>query len=131
MLPADTLTLGLLAGGRASRLGGRDKAWLQRGGVPQVLWIARRFAGECGAVLVSANGDPARYADAGLSVVADRVPDIGPLGGLDVFAIDQHQMHQLGRQGKRLDDLRDGRAFGHRQMHFIAWPHRSRQVIPE
>ena len=86
MLPADTLTLGLLAGGRASRLGGRDKAWLQRGGVPQVLRIARRFAGECGAVLVSANGDPARYADAGLSVVADRVPDIGPLGGLDALA---------------------------------------------
>ncbi len=86
MLPADALTLGLLAGGRASRLRGRDKAWLQRGGMPQVLRIARRFAGECGAVLVSANVDPARYADAGLQAVADRVPDIGPLGGLDALA---------------------------------------------
>ena len=80
------VTLGILAGGRGSRLGGVDKAWLQRGGVPQVVRIARRFGGECAAVLVSANRDLMRYADAGLDAVADRVADIGPLGGLDAFA---------------------------------------------
>lgn len=83
--PGDT-TLGILAGGRASRLGGRDKAWLQRGGVPQVLRIARRFAGECGGVLVSANRDLPRFATHGLGAVADRVAGIGPLGGLDALA---------------------------------------------
>lgn len=83
--PAD-LTLGLLAGGRGTRLGGVDKAWLERGGVPQVLRLARRFAGECGAVLVSANGDTARYDAAGLTVVADCTPDIGPLAGLESLA---------------------------------------------
>lgn len=80
------VTLGILAGGRATRLGGRDKAWLERGGVPQVLRIARRFSGECGAVLVSANRDLTRYADAGLVAVVDRLADIGPLGGLDALA---------------------------------------------
>jgi molybdenum cofactor guanylyltransferase len=79
------VTLGILAGGRGSRLGGRDKAWLQRDGVPQVLRIARRFDGECGAVLVSANRDLPRYAQHGLQAVADRVADIGPLGGIEAL----------------------------------------------
>ena len=86
MLPAADLTLGLLAGGRGTRLGGVDKAWLERGGVPQVLRLARRFARECGAVLVSANGDTTRYDAAGLRVVADRTPGIGPLAGLESLA---------------------------------------------
>lgn len=80
------LTLGILAGGRGTRLGGCDKAWLARDGVPQVLRWQRRFAGEVGAVLVSANADPGRYAAHGLRVVADRVPGGGPLAGLEALA---------------------------------------------
>jgi molybdopterin-guanine dinucleotide biosynthesis protein A len=86
MIARGEVTLGILAGGRASRLGGRDKAWLQRDGVPQVLRIARRFAGECGAVLVSATRELPRYGEHGLSAIADRIADIGPLGGLDALA---------------------------------------------
>ena len=86
MIARGEVTLGILAGGRASRLGGRDKAWLQRDGVPQVLRIARRFAGECGAVLVSANRELPRYGEHGLAAIADRIADIGPLGGLDALA---------------------------------------------
>lgn len=82
----DDLTLGLLAGGRGSRLGGIDKAWLMRGDLPQVLRWARRWPGEHGSLLVSANRDLDRYAGEGLTVVADRVPDLGPLGGLDALA---------------------------------------------
>lgn len=85
ILPAD-ITLGLLAGGRASRLGGIDKAWLQRDGVPQVLRLARRFGPKAGAVLVSANRDLPRYAEAGLQAVPDQHADIGPLGGLSSLA---------------------------------------------
>ena len=85
MLERGALTLGILAGGRATRLGGRDKAWLQRDGVPQVVRIARRFDAECGAVLVSANRDLSRYAEHGLRAVADEVVDIGPLGGIDML----------------------------------------------
>lgn len=82
----DEVTLGIIAGGRATRLGGRDKAWLVRDGVPQVVRIARRFEGECGEVLVSANRDFPRYVPHGLQAVADRVADIGPLGGIDALA---------------------------------------------
>lgn len=83
--PSD-ITLGILAGGRASRLGGLDKAWLERDGVPQVLRIAHRFAPEVGKVLVSANREPERYAGHGLDAMADRIPDAGPLSGLDTLA---------------------------------------------
>lgn len=82
----DAITLGLIAGGRASRLGGVDKAWLTRGGVPQVLRWTRRFPSEHGPMLVSANRDPQRYAAHGLMVVGDRHPDLGPIGGLDALA---------------------------------------------
>ena len=83
---ATELSLGILAGGRASRLGGRDKAWIERDGLPQVLRIARRFGGECGAVLVSANRVLPRYARHGLEAVPDRRPDVGPLAGLEALA---------------------------------------------
>jgi len=81
-----SITLGIVAGGRGSRLGGIDKAWLERDGVPQVLRWSRRFAGEHGPILVSANRDAHRYAEHGLNAVVDRHPDLGPLGGLDALA---------------------------------------------
>lgn len=85
IVPSD-ITLGLLAGGRGSRLGGADKAWLARDGVPQVLRWAKRWSGEHGPVLVSANRDLERYVEAGLPPVPDRVPDQGPLSGLDALS---------------------------------------------
>lgn len=85
MKPHD-ITLGILAGGRASRLQGIDKAWLQREGVPQVLRLRRRFECSVDAMLVSANRNIPRYTQAGLQVVEDRVPDAGPLAGLDALA---------------------------------------------
>ena len=42
-MSAAATTLGLIAGGRATRLGGADKAWLEKGGVPQVLRLAAEF----------------------------------------------------------------------------------------
>lgn len=85
-ISAHDITLGLLAGGKALRLGGIDKAWLERDGIPQVLRWQRRFADEVGAMLVSANRNPERYAEHGLVVVKDRVQDIGPLGALEALA---------------------------------------------
>jgi molybdopterin-guanine dinucleotide biosynthesis protein A len=81
------VTLGLLAGGRATRLGGLDKAWLERDGMPQVLRWRNRFANEVATVLVSANRDLARYAAAGLRAIPDRLSeDVGPIAGLDALA---------------------------------------------
>lgn len=87
-LPPHALTLGLIAGGRGQRLGGVDKAWLSRGGVPQVLRWRDRFAHEVGAVLVSSNRRDPRYAAAGLTTVADvpRWEGEGPLAGLAALA---------------------------------------------
>jgi molybdopterin-guanine dinucleotide biosynthesis protein A len=87
-LSAADITLGLLAGGRGSRLGGADKAWLTRDGVPQVVRWSTRFAGEHGPLLVSANRDSGRHAAHGFRVVPDRRPDLGPIGGLDALAAD-------------------------------------------
>ena len=82
----DTLTVGLLAGGRATRLGGLDKAWLLRDGVAQVERLIDVLAPHAARVLVSANRDLPRYADAGIDAVPDRHPDCGPLSGLDALA---------------------------------------------
>nr|WP_220486550.1 NTP transferase domain-containing protein [Luteimonas sp. MC1782] len=76
----------MLAGGRATRLGGIDKAWLERGGVAQVLRLADRVRSEVDAVMASANRDHDRYAAHGMAAVADRFTGIGPLGGLDALA---------------------------------------------
>lgn len=87
MLQPSSLTLGILAGGRASRLGGCDKAWIERDGTAQVLRWRDVFGLQVGTVLVSANRDPDRYGRAGLAAVPDRVSGgIGPLGGLDALA---------------------------------------------
>lgn len=83
---ADAVTLGILAGGQGTRLGGIDKAWLQRDGVPQVVRIAKRLRPEVDATLVSSNGDPAAFAACGLAVVADAHADAGPLAGLQALA---------------------------------------------
>lgn len=83
---AAEVTLGILAGGRATRLGGLDKAWIVREGVSQVLRWQRRFAGAVAALLISANRDLPRYAAAGLEPVADRIAgDAGPIAGLEAL----------------------------------------------
>ncbi|MDV0437346.1 molybdenum cofactor guanylyltransferase [Xanthomonas sacchari] len=87
------ITLGILAGGRAQRLGGCDKAWLQRDGQAQVQWLVQALAPRVSAVLVSANRSLPRYLAVGLQAVPDRVaapPDaersLGPIAGLDALA---------------------------------------------
>lgn len=84
-LPPADVTLGLLAGGRATRLGGLDKAWLMRDGVPQVLRLARQYRPGVSVVRVSANRGRERHASAGLPTVVDRVAQAGPLSALDAL----------------------------------------------
>ncbi|MBB5876233.1 molybdenum cofactor guanylyltransferase [Xanthomonas sp. 3498] len=93
MDPQRAITLGILAGGRAQRLGGYDKAWLQRGGQAQVEWLVQALAPRVSAVLVSANRSLPRYAAIGLKAVPDRVAapagaerSLGPIAGLDALA---------------------------------------------
>jgi molybdenum cofactor guanylyltransferase len=87
-LPPSQITLGILAGGRATRLGGLDKAWIERDGLPQVIRWQRRFVSEVATTLVSANREFSRYAEVDLTVVPDRLAgDFGPIAGLDALAI--------------------------------------------
>jgi molybdopterin-guanine dinucleotide biosynthesis protein A len=77
-------TLGLvLAGGLARRMGGGDKVRTRIGGATILERALARFAPQCCCVILNANGDPARFVDTGLAVVADSVPDFaGPLAGI-------------------------------------------------
>jgi molybdopterin-guanine dinucleotide biosynthesis protein A len=77
-------TLGLvLAGGLARRMGGGDKARIHVGGATILERVLARLKPQCARILLNANGDPARFADTGLPVVADDVVGFpGPLAGL-------------------------------------------------
>lgn len=77
-------TLGLLlAGGLARRMGGGDKPLRTIAGRSILAHVIERLAPQCDGLVVNANGDPARFADYGLPVVADSVPDFaGPLAGI-------------------------------------------------
>src|SRR5437588_7906803 len=64
-------------------MGGGDKARIRVGGVTILERVLARLKPQCAAVILNANGDPARFADAGLAVVPDSVPDFaGPLAGI-------------------------------------------------
>jgi molybdopterin-guanine dinucleotide biosynthesis protein A len=78
------LPLGLvLAGGLARRMGGGDKTRIRIGGKTILERVLARLKPQCAAVILNANGDPARFADTGLPVVPDTVPDFaGPLAGI-------------------------------------------------
>ena len=77
-------TFGLiLAGGLARRMGGGDKARIRIGGATILERVLGRLKPQCSRIIISANSDPARFADTGLAVVADSVPDYaGPLAGI-------------------------------------------------
>lgn len=83
-MTTDVVTLGLiLAGGLARRMGGGDKPRTMIGGQTILARVIERFAPQCTRLILNANGDPARFADTGLPVVADDVPDFaGPLAGV-------------------------------------------------
>ena len=112
-------TLGVvLAGGLARRMGGGDKARIRVGGLTILERVVQRLRPQCAGLVLNANAGPERFADAGLSVVADSVPELsGPTRrhfgrsrlGRDAWAGDR-----MGRErAERLPipAARSGRAF--------------------
>ncbi|HZH11329.1 MAG TPA: molybdenum cofactor guanylyltransferase MobA [Microvirga sp.] len=77
-------TLGvILAGGLSRRMGGNDKTLLRLQGQTLLAHVTNRLGPQCESIVLSANGDPSRFAETGLPVVPDTVPDHpGPLAGL-------------------------------------------------
>jgi molybdopterin-guanine dinucleotide biosynthesis protein A len=74
----------ILAGGQARRMSNQDKALLDIGnGVSLLGRVAARLRPQCGRVLLSANGDAARFRGFGLPVIGDSIAGFaGPLAGI-------------------------------------------------
>jgi molybdopterin-guanine dinucleotide biosynthesis protein A len=73
----------LLAGGLARRMGGGDKALRKSGGISLLGHAIAALRPQCDGLVLSANGDPARFAGFDVPVVADDLPGFnGPLAGI-------------------------------------------------
>ncbi|HEY1794690.1 MAG TPA: molybdenum cofactor guanylyltransferase MobA [Stellaceae bacterium] len=73
----------LLAGGLSRRMGGGDKTLRRIGGKTILDRVVERLRPQVAALVLNANGDPARFAAYGLPVVADSIADFaGPLAGV-------------------------------------------------
>jgi molybdopterin-guanine dinucleotide biosynthesis protein A len=90
----------ILAGGRAERMGGGDKGLREIGGKAILARVIERVRPQVDALVLNANGDPARFAAFGLPVVPDSVPDFagplaGVLAGLDWAVAHHPQAHYI------------------------------------
>ncbi len=73
----------ILAGGAGRRMGGADKAAIRLAGRPLLSHVMARLGPQVAAMVLSANGDPGRFAAFGLPVLTDPLPDRpGPLAGI-------------------------------------------------
>jgi molybdenum cofactor guanylyltransferase len=72
----------ILAGGSSTRMG-RDKLLLPIAGKPMLAHAIERLTPQVDRVMLSANGDPARFSAFGVPVVGDTIGGgLGPLAGL-------------------------------------------------
>jgi molybdopterin-guanine dinucleotide biosynthesis protein A len=74
----------ILAGGRGTRLGNADKAFVQLAGQPLLGHLLSRLTPQTAQIALSANGDLARFAAYALPILADfpAHANKGPLAGL-------------------------------------------------
>ena len=74
----------ILAGGLARRMGGGDKSLLSLGASSRVLdQVIARLGAQVDQMVLNANGDPERFDEFGLPVVADSLDGfLGPLAGV-------------------------------------------------
>ncbi len=72
----------VLAGGRASRMGGGDKCLLPLGDVTVLDALLARLTPQVAAMAISANGDAGRFRRFGLPVLSDLAQHAGPLAGV-------------------------------------------------
>ena len=73
----------ILAGGRATRMGGGDKGLHALGPAKIIDHVIARLSPQCAGLALSANGDPTRFDEFGLPVLPDSIPGYpGPLAGI-------------------------------------------------
>jgi molybdenum cofactor guanylyltransferase len=79
----DRVAAVILAGGGAKRMEGQDKPWLLVGGAPMAARILATLRADGHAVAISANADPARFAEFAVPVLPDgQFRGEGPLAGV-------------------------------------------------
>ena len=82
MTPSTTAAV-ILAGGRATRMGGIDKGLIELAGRPLVSHVIDALRDRVEHILISANRNHAAYAALGAPTVSDTVADFpGPLAGI-------------------------------------------------
>lgn len=79
----ETVTAVILAGGRATRMGGEDKGLVELAGRPMIAHVLDAVRPQVDAVIINANRSHERYAAFGAPVVADEAEGFqGPLAGM-------------------------------------------------
>ncbi|WP_312983368.1 molybdenum cofactor guanylyltransferase MobA [Atlantibacter sp.] len=79
----ENLTGAILAGGRATRMGGQDKGLLQLNGKPLWQHVASSLLPQVDCLVISANRNIEQYQQSGFSVITDTLADFpGPLAGI-------------------------------------------------
>ena len=79
----ESVTGGILAGGRAIRMGGEDKGLVLLRIRPMIQWGLDRLSPQVSKILISANRNIVQYAVFGHPIVADTAADFqGPLAGI-------------------------------------------------
>nr|WP_276562395.1 molybdenum cofactor guanylyltransferase MobA [Hoeflea prorocentri] len=86
----------VLAGGLSRRMGGGDKSLRPLGDGSMLSRVVERLRPQVGRLLLNANGDPERFSQFGLPVVADQVEGFaGPLAGISA-AMEWASIHEPG-----------------------------------
>jgi molybdenum cofactor guanylyltransferase len=81
--PATKISGLILAGGRASRMGGQDKGLLYLAGRPLIEYLLEALAGQAAERLINANRNLEAYRRFGVPVIPDLHPGFrGPLAGI-------------------------------------------------
>jgi molybdenum cofactor guanylyltransferase len=76
-------TLGvIIAGGKSTRMQGREKAFLKLASVPLIERVYSRIRFQVDDVVINANGDTSRFGNLNLPIISDSLPLHSPLAGI-------------------------------------------------
>lgn len=80
-----TISAIILAGGRATRMGGIDKGWVQLQQKPLIQHVIKRLKPQADEIIINANREINQYQALGHPVIGDEQADfIGPLAGFSL-----------------------------------------------
>ena len=83
MLHKDKITGVILAGGKATRMGGQDKGLVEISGCPMIVHVIHALQPQVSKILINANRNKNEYGRFGYPVIADDLDGFqGPLAGM-------------------------------------------------